>query len=261
MGEIDDKAVAAIWDRNAVDWTAQVRARRDLYREVFNNPSFLEFLPDLSGRRVIDLGCGEGHNTRLFVKGGALMTGIDVSPRLIEAARAAEAAEPLGIDYHVGSFADLKQFANESLDAAVSTMAFMDGPGFPKAAHAVYRVLRPGGALYFSVIHPCFCPSGARWVTDSKGRVEGKLVTNYWLDEPYIDKWRFSCAPEGTEPFAIMYFPYRIEDYINGLCDAGFRILRMREPRPTEEMVRSCSGLQRERDHVPIFLYVAAAKP
>jgi hypothetical protein len=52
-----------------------------------------------------------------------------------------------------------------------------------------------------------------------------------------------------------------MEDYVNGLCDAGFRILRMQEPRPTEEMVRTYSGLQRERDHVPIFLYVAAAKP
>ena len=260
MSKIEN-TVASLWDRNAADWIAQVREGRDLYREIFNNPSFLEFLPDLSERQVIDLGCGEGRNTRLFAKRGARMTGIDLSPRLIEAARAAETAEPLGIDYHLGSFVDLKQFPNNTFDAAVSTMALMDGPGFPDAAHAMHRVLRPGGALYFSVIHPCFCPRGARWVADRNGRVEGKLVTNYWLDEPYVDNWRFSRSAQDTEPFAILYFPYRMEDYINGLCDAGFRILRMREPRPTEEMVRTHSGLQRERDHVPIFLYVAAAKP
>jgi SAM-dependent methyltransferase len=143
---------------------AAQRHTAHLCREVFNNPSFLEFVPDLSERRLIDLGCGEGRNTRLFAMRGARMTGIDLSPRLIEAAGAAETAEPLGIEYHLGSFADLKQFLNESFDAAVSTMAFMDGPGFSDAAHAVYRVLRPGGALYFSVIHPCFCPRGARWV-------------------------------------------------------------------------------------------------
>jgi len=261
MGKIDNAAVAVMWDRNAEHWTAQVRDGKDLYREVFNNPCFLDFLPDLDGRRVIDLGCGEGRNTRLFALRGALMTGIDLSPRLIKAARAVETAEPLGIEYHLGSFDDLKQFANETFDAAVSTMAFMDGPGFPEAAHAVYRVLQPGGALYFSVIHPCFCPRDSRWVTDSDGRVEGKLVTNYWLDQPYVDKWRFSCSPEDTEPFAIMYFPYRMEDYINGLCEAGFRISRIREPRPTEGMAREYPGLKRERDHVPIFLYIAAAKP
>jgi SAM-dependent methyltransferase len=260
MSKIEDR-VASIWDRNACDWIAQVGDGRDLAREVFNNPCFLEFLPDLSERRVIDLGCGEGRNTRLFAMRGAHMTGFDLAPRLIEAARAGETREPLGIEYHVGSFADLKQFPNESFDAAVSTMAFMDGPGFSDAAHAVYRVLRPGGALYFSVTHPCFCPRGARWVTDSDGRVEGKLVTDYWLDEPYIESWRFSCSAENTEPFATLYFPYRMEDYINSLCDAGFRILRIREPRPTEEMVRICGGLRRERNHVPIFLYIAAAKP
>jgi hypothetical protein len=55
--------------------------------------------------------------------------------------------------------------------------------------------------------------------------VEGKLVTNYWLDQPYIDNWRLSCSAEGTDPFVVLYFPNRMEDYINGLCDAGFRIL------------------------------------
>jgi SAM-dependent methyltransferase len=260
MSKFDDTAVASAWDGNAAGWAAQVRRGGDLYREVFNNPSFLEFVPDLSGCRVIDLGCGEGHNTRLLAKRGARMTAVDLSPRLIEAARAAEIAGPLGIDYHVSSFTDLKQFAGGSFDAAVSTMAFMDGPGFSDAAQAIYGILRPGGALYFSVTHPCFCPRGARWITDSSGRVEGKLVTDYWLEQPYIEHWRFSKSPEDTAPFAVMCFPYRMEDYINGLCEAGFRILRIREPRPTEDMAKALTPLQRERDHVPIFLYIAAAK-
>jgi SAM-dependent methyltransferase len=260
MNKIDDTAVASIWDRNAADWTAQVRDGQDLYREVFNNPSFFEFVADLSTLRVIDLGCGEGRNTRLFAMRGARMTGIDLSPRQIEAARAAEIDDPLGIEYHVCSFTNLKQFRTERFDAAVSTMALMDGLGFPAAAREIYRVLRPGGALYFSVIHPCFCPRGARWVTDSNGRVEGKLVTDYWLDRPYVETWRFSYTPEGTAPFTVLCFPYRMEDYINNLCDTGFRILRIREPRPTGAMVAAYTALQRERDHVPMFLYIAAAK-
>lgn len=256
---IDDTAVASIWDRNAADWTAHVRNGRDLYQEVFHNPFFCDFVPDLSQRYVIDLGCGEGRNTRLFAARGARMTGIDVSSFLIEAARAAETANPLGIEYHVGSFTDLMQFSEESFDAAISTMAFMNGPGFSYASHAVYRLLRPGGALYFSVIHPCFSTRGARWLLDSNGRVEGKLVTDYWLNRPYIENWRFS-ASHGTGQFAVLCFPHRMEDYINGLCDAGFRILSLREPRPTSAMVAAYTALQRERDHVPLFLYIAACK-
>jgi SAM-dependent methyltransferase len=217
-------------------------------------------VPDLRDRQVIDLGCGEGRNTRVFARHGAQMTGIDLSPRLIEAARAAEIAEPLGIEYHIGSFSELAPFPNGNFDAAISIMAFMDGPDFYGAAREVHRVLRPGGAIYFSVIHPCFCPHGAHWVTNPDGQVVGRLVNDYWRDEPYIEKWRFSGSSEETEPFSILYFPYRLEDYLNGLCEAGFRILSIREPRPTKEMARAYPPLQREREHVPIFLYVAAAK-
>ncbi|MBV8454328.1 MAG: class I SAM-dependent methyltransferase [Deltaproteobacteria bacterium] len=260
MAKRDDTSVTSIWDKNAAAWTAQVREGKDLYWELFNNPLFLEFVPDLAGRRVIDLGCGEGRNTRVFAKRGAQMTGIDLSPSLIEAARAAEIAEPLGIEYHVGSFSELAPFPNENFDAAISVMAFMDGPDFYDVAREVHRVLRRGGALYFSVTHPCFCPHGAHWVTNPDGQVVGRLVSGYWRQQPYILKWRFSGFPEGTEPFSVLYFPYRLEDYVNGLCEAGFRILRIREPRPTEEMVRAYPPLQREREHVPIFLYVAAGK-
>jgi SAM-dependent methyltransferase len=259
MVKSDDTAVIFIWDKNAAAWIAQVREGRDFYWKFFNNPLFLEFVPDLTGRRVIDIGCGEGRNTRVFAQRGAQMTGIDLSPRQIEAARTAEIAEPLGIEYYVGSFSEL-EFQDDSFDAAISVMAFMDGPGFYDAAREVYRVLRRGGALYFSVIHPCFCPHGAHWVTNPDDQVIGRLVSDYWRDQPYIEKWRFSGAPEGTEPFSILYFPYRLEDYLNGLCEAGFRILRIREPRPTEGMVRAYPPLQRERDHVPIFLYIAAEK-
>ena len=47
----------------------------------------LRLASDVSGRRVLDAGCGEGHLARLFARHGADVVGVDVSPRLIEAAR------------------------------------------------------------------------------------------------------------------------------------------------------------------------------
>ncbi len=60
--------VRAAWDGNAAAWADRVRAGRDLYREVFNAPAFLAFLPPLEGRAVIDLGCGEGASSRLLAR-------------------------------------------------------------------------------------------------------------------------------------------------------------------------------------------------
>ena len=63
---MDDKEVAKYWDDNAADWVPAVRAGYDLTRELLNNPAFLSMLPDLSGKRVLDIGCREGYNTRIL---------------------------------------------------------------------------------------------------------------------------------------------------------------------------------------------------
>jgi hypothetical protein len=62
VGEDD---VAAMWEANAAAWVELTRAGYDVNRDLVNTPAFLAMLPDVGGLVGIDLGCGEGHNTRL----------------------------------------------------------------------------------------------------------------------------------------------------------------------------------------------------
>src|SRR5260370_42684577 len=80
--QIRESEVAAQWDRNAEVWADQVRKNFDIFREHWNNPAFLEFAGDLSGKTVLDAGCGEGHNTRMLARHGARMTGVDLSAKM-----------------------------------------------------------------------------------------------------------------------------------------------------------------------------------
>jgi trans-aconitate methyltransferase len=68
-----------IWDANALVWIELSRAGFDAYRDLVNTPAFFELLPDVDGLRALDLGCGEGHNTRLLAHRGADMVALDVS--------------------------------------------------------------------------------------------------------------------------------------------------------------------------------------
>ncbi len=258
MSKIGDLEVAESWDANAPTWAAEVRAGHDRTHEVFTSPRFLEFLPDLAGLSAIDLGCGEGRYTRSFARRGAHMTGVDISPQMLELARQEESREPLGIRYELESSAQLRSFAGNSFDAAVSTMALMDTPNFPAVAREAFRVIRPGGGFYFSVLHPCFMTRDSTWAKDPEGGVVGRQVSNYWGDEPYTEEWGFENAP----PFTIFYFPYRLEDYINGLCAAGFRIERVQEPRPSAEPIEAHpeSFLVNIHHHTAFVLFVAARK-
>jgi len=260
--EIRESEVAAQWDRNADVWTDQVRKRFDIFREHWNNPAFLEFAGDLHGKTVLDAGCGEGHNTRMFARRGARITGVDLSAKMIEFARAEEIREPLGIRYQRASYTNLADFNANSFDAVISTMALMDGPDFHGAMREIARVLRPGGTLVYSILHPCFATKGWGWITDASGIAIKFTVADYFNDEAWIDRWKFGHAPnaEQVEKFAIPRFDRTLSDYINPVIAAGLRLEEIREPRAPESACELYETFKKFRQHIPLFFYVRASK-
>jgi ubiquinone/menaquinone biosynthesis C-methylase UbiE len=259
---LDEAAVAAAWDRNADRWTQDVHDGLDIYRDFYTTPAFLDFIPAIEGQSVIDLGCGEGSNTRRFARRGGRMTGVDLSEKMIAKARAYEAAEPLGITYEVASFTTLTGFADDSFDCALSTMALMNGPDFPGAMRATRRVLKPGGMLCISVRHPCFFTRALSWLRDEAGSYVGLQIGRYFESNPYVDHWRFpdSSDADSAPRFEAPRFLRTLAEYINGMAEAGLRIDRVEEPRPDEEMARQHACLAPWRQHAPLVLFIRAVK-
>ena len=104
---MDHKEVGKMWDENAEVWTKLVRDGYDIYRDHVNTPAFLAMLPDVSGLSGIDIGCGEGHNTRLITRRGARMIAADISQTFVGHAKQKEIEEPLGIRYLIASAVEL----------------------------------------------------------------------------------------------------------------------------------------------------------
>ncbi|MHB9023782.1 MAG: class I SAM-dependent methyltransferase [Armatimonadota bacterium] len=256
-----DIDVARCWDENAAVWTRHVREGFDILRELCNNPAFLDFAGDLTGLRVLDAGCGEGYNTRLFAERGARMTGIDIAPAMIDFARAEEKNHPLGIRYEQQSMCDMPLFPDESFDAVVSTMALMDCADYPGAVREFRRVLRPGGLLAYSVLHPCFAHRNVRgWEYNENGEVTGVRLGDYFEGGSYEESWKFGAAPDAqsVEPFTVIYFDRMLADLLNPFCD-GFRLTGILEPRPSDEACRREPRLWKHR-LVPQALFIKARK-
>ena len=266
---MDDRDMARYWDENAPDWVRAVRAGYDVCREYVNNPAFFDMLGDIRGLRVLDIGCGEGRNTRLFADRGAAVTGIDVSEAMIAAARDEEQREPRGIAYHVGSGSDRGRFADGAFDAVLSTMVLMDMPDHAGCVREVARVLRAGGTFQFSITHPVCQTRLWRWVHDDQGRRLGVVIGNYFSLQPSapeqdVDTWFFGGAPAevkaAARPFHIPRFFRTLSEYVNTLVDAGLSVDRMAEPHASDEALAKCPSLYDTRQ-VPYWIVFRCRKP
>lgn len=220
-------------------------------------------LPDVKGLRGLDIGCGEGHNTRLLAKRGAQVTAIDIAKDFIAYAQQAEVDEPLGIEYRIASAVELP-FPDRVFDFATGFMSFMDIPETERVVAETYRVLKPGGFLQFSILHPCFNTPHRRNLRNEQGLTYAIEVGDYFRDlDGEIDEWHFSAVPlhmrSEIPKIKAPRFTRTISQWLNLLLDASFLLERVEEPRPSDAAVRACPVIQGAQV-VAYFLHLRARK-
>lgn len=260
---MDTEEVGRYWDANAAAWTELSRAGYDVYRDVLNTPAFLELLPQVEGLTGLDIGCGEGTNTRKVAERGAEMIAIDIAPTFIAAAREVEQLAPCGIEFHVGD-ATAIPFQARSFDFATAFMSLMDVADQRKALQEAFRVLRPGGFLQFSILHPCFVPPRRRNLRAEDGATYAIEVAEYFRrTNGELETWTFGSAPEEvrakTRPFIVPRFHRTLGDWVGMLVGAGFSIEAIGEPMATNDMAEQHPEVQ-DTQVTPLFLHVRVRK-
>jgi len=261
---MDSADVAACWEANAETWTRHARAGYDLYRDALNTPVFLANLPPIADLNGLDIGCGEGSNTRKLAERGAHMTAVDIAPTFLRHAREAEVATPLGIDYRPGDGTDLP-FPDAQFDFATAFMSLMDMPRQDNALKEAARVLKPGGFLQFSILHPCFAPPYRKVLRDGAGNIRAIEVGRYFDGiDGEVETWRFGAAPAevkaNVEPFRVPRFHRTLSEWVAMIVAAGLTIEHMAEPRIDAETAEHAPYLADTRI-APLFLHIRARKP
>ena len=106
-------------------------------------PSVMGF-KQFPGKRLLEVGCGMGSDLLQFARGGALCTGVDLTPRSIEISRHRFSLYGERGDF-VLSDGEHLPFADESFDVVYSNGVLHHTPDTAGAIREVHRVLRPGG--------------------------------------------------------------------------------------------------------------------
>lgn len=78
MTTFTDSDAAAAWNEGAGAWDEFIESGADYYRHEVHGPALLALCEPLQGRRVLDLGCGQGYFTRQLAARGAQVVGIDL---------------------------------------------------------------------------------------------------------------------------------------------------------------------------------------
>lgn len=208
-----------------------------------------EILPDFTGKRVLDLGCGYGWHCRYAADHGARQViGIDSSEKMIEQAQSM--TENANIAYQVMDMFDLDKF-EENFDVIISSLAIHYIADYVGLIEKVYKQLAPAGVFIMSVEHPVFTAQGnEQWVLDKQGEI------SHWPVDRY-----FSEGVRNTDflGFTVTKYHRTMMTYVQALLHQGLVLDKVIEPTPTQETLASSQEMQEELRR-PMMLILATHK-
>ncbi len=211
-------------------------------------PALRAMLPDLAGKRVVDLGCGFGWFARWAREhGAASVLGLDLSENMIK--RATASTQDRAIDYRIADL-DTLELPEASFDVAYSSLAFHYVQDFARLVRAIHRALVPGADFVFSIEHPIFMAARQpRWLTDEHGE-KSWPVDRYFIEGERRTHW----FTDG-----VLKFHRTIGTTVNTLIDGGFTLRHLEEFVPTPEQIAQCPELAEELER-PIMLLIGAQR-
>lgn len=154
-------------------------------------PNFRNLIPNVKGKRVLDLGCGYGENSRYCIENGALyVLGIDISKHMLDIANKENLVN--GIEYVNMAMEDISQI-DKKFDIVISSLAFHYIKDFKKLMKDIYNLLDENGTLVFSIDHPLRIASIFEpWMEKNYIELNGKwflLVSDYSRNGLREKKW------------------------------------------------------------------------
>jgi len=207
-------SLADAWEHHATDWIAWARAPdHDAFWDG-TWPALLEIMPASAGP-VLDLGCGEGRAGRQLLAAGRRVLGIERSATLARAA--ATGSPPLPVAQADAASLPL---ADGCAALVVASMSLLDIDDVQGAIAETARVLQPGGAFCFAIVHPF----------DSACESAAASAVPFAVSGPYLASRRYEDRFEKdglTITLASMHRP--LSAYTTALFRAGLVITDLRE--------------------------------
>jgi SAM-dependent methyltransferase len=180
----------------------------------------LRLLGDPQGQRILDLGCGSGHNALALALAGAKVIAVEPDADRADLARERANRSDQRLEVHVAELHELAFLRADSIDAAYSVFALQRTGDLGRMLRQVHRVLKPEAALVLSVAHPA-----ARAQLDHTGKLDANRgVHRSWFDPSPQQAPGELVDPVEAVDSAVIEHPRSLADLFLNLTRANFRV-------------------------------------
>lgn len=216
----DEHAAHTRQTREAYDQLAAVWSEttdEGPFNGYLERPALRSLVPSgLDGSAVLDAGCGSGAQARWLLDQGADVTGIDLSPRMVQEARRRGGGQGR---FFVADLAEPLPLEPRSLDGVTCSLALHYLRDWSVPLRSFASALRPGGWAVISLDHPFGKP-----LKNQRG--------GYFDTELVADTWR-KAGVEVTQQF----WRRPLAATLDAFAAAGFTVDRVAEPVPSPEAI------------------------
>ena len=222
------------------------------FNEVIETPIITAMLPDLKGKKILDIGCGMGQHAMQYSKAGAAsVLGTDISEKMLSFAMENNAAD--NITYKRMAFEDIAQL-NEKFDIITSSLAFDYSQDFEGLMKDVYSLLNNGGYLVFSMSHPISTAYDGvydRYTRTKDGVRLYANLHNYGIEGERHFKWV-------VDDYEVYH--RKVSTLINAIAKAGFIIEECQESKVPDEILKAHPDMFGGVIHQPDFIFFRCRK-
>ena len=238
------------WNKISETWCELVQVNNPNDPGYFIMPYTLENLKDVSGKKILDLGCGEGRYSRELAKRGANVTAVDCAEFSINYAKEKARENGLNINHYIRNSNDLYDLSGNSFDIVLCSMMLMDCEDLSGTISEAARVLKPSGKFLVSVLHPCFNGNHDEGIGRQDIGIDRKVVVkNYFCPA----EWEQPISRNDTTSMVI-WRHRTLQDYVKTFVKCGLKIVDLNEPIPTAEQAEISVGIA-WLQKIPIFLF------
>lgn len=235
-------------DKNFFDQYAKMSRSRQGLSGAGEWYQFKALFPDLSGKSVLDLGCGYGWHCKYAVECGAKQVlGIDLSEKMIQEANEKN-ADPK-ITYRVCGL-DEYDYPADSYDCVISNLVLHYIADIDSILRKIYSTLKPGGIFLLNIEHPVFTAGvNQDWIYDSDGKPQYWPVDDYFYPGERVTRFLGKT---------VIKQHHTLTQILMGLISAGFRLEVVEEAMPSADSMK-IPGMSDEMRR-PMMLLIKALK-